>query len=65
MEQFILYNYAVKVNDRMVRIVAEPGTSWEDLFEGIEKLLDEIHVVKEEVEKRERELKEIPVEVTA
>jgi len=65
MEQFILYNYAVKINDHMVRLVAEPGTSWDDLFEGIKKLEDEIHVVKEEVEKRERESKETPIEVTA
>lgn len=44
-----------EVNGRMVRLVLEPGTPWEDAFEGLDSLKSKMLVVKEEAEQKQRE----------
>lgn len=49
MKRFALLNYMLEVNGRMVRLVLEPGTPWDDAFEAIERFKIELPMLREEV----------------
>ena len=38
-----------EVNGRTVRLVLEPGTPWEDAYEGIEKFKTELPMLREQL----------------
>lgn len=58
MDQFVLFNYVTKINDRVVRIVCEPGTPWEDVYKGVDEIIQAMKVVQQEIEKKEKERQE-------
>lgn len=55
MDQFALFNFAVRINNRMYRMVVEPGSPWEDLDEALVQFTSGFKTLKEEAKKKEEE----------
>jgi hypothetical protein len=67
MNQFALINYTLEKNERIIRLVFQPGTPWQDALEALDEFKTEILILKEEAERAEAERlsKETSSEVSA
>jgi hypothetical protein len=54
-QEFALFNYMVEVNGKLVRLVCEPGTSWTDVFDGLDQIKTGMVSLEEKSKKRESE----------
>lgn len=55
MDQFIFFNFSAVINNRVYRIVLQPGSPWEDVDEAIEQFKSGFQKLKEEAKKKEEE----------
>jgi hypothetical protein len=58
MKQFILFNYMIELNGRIARLVLEPGTPWEEAFQAIDTIKEEMIILKAEAEKKQQDEKQ-------
>jgi hypothetical protein len=53
MQEFALFNYMVQVNGKLVRLVCEPGTAFEDVYNGIDQIKTHLQESQEKAKNKE------------
>jgi hypothetical protein len=57
MDQFVLFHFAIKKNERFYQFSVQPGTPWEDVESALDEIKANIITLKEETIKQEAEKK--------
>lgn len=65
MDQFVLFNFSVQKNDRVYRVVLQPGSPWEDVHAVLDEFKEHFKTLEEEAKKKEAESAQVATEVAA